>query len=95
MGSNDLPPAPEGRALTEEEEREVERAQIRLILLPFAFPLWLRMRRERPELASRLRWAGWFNIAQSVVCVVVVLLAVAAAVAIPPLVAYWMSLVQN
>jgi hypothetical protein len=72
-------------------EAELERATFWLVVVPFSFPIWLRMRRHRPAMAEQLRWAFWLNVAQSVLCVIVVVAAVLALIAIPPLVAGWSS----
>jgi hypothetical protein len=90
-----LPEEPQAPALDEEQEKEFERALIWLIAVPFSFPRWFHIRDEQPDLAERLRWAAWFNLAQSVLCVVLVGLALWAFIAIPPLVDHWMSLVTQ
>lgn len=86
-----LPAAPAAEELSPEQRCEVERAMAWLVVVPFTFPMWIKLRRDRPDLAPRLEWAGWFNVAQSVVCVAVLVLGVWALVALPPLIARYMD----
>jgi hypothetical protein len=72
-----LPEPPEGsrpRALSPELERRVRRLRARLILVPFSFPGWIRLRRTHPAAAERLFLEVLLNIAQSLVAALVVLL---------------------
>ncbi len=83
-----LPAAPvEAESFTAEERDAYDRALLWLVVVPFTFPGWFRLRDARAEVAERLRWAMWFNVAQSVVLVAAIAAAAWAVVALPPLVA--------
>ena len=58
--------------LDETQRREFERMLAWLVIVPFTFPMWLSMRRTRPEIARRLALAGWLNVAASVSLVAIV-----------------------
>ena len=71
-----LPEPPEGSrppALPPELERRVRGLRTRLILVPFSFPGWIRLRRAHPEAARRLFLEVLLNIAQSLVAALLVL----------------------
>jgi hypothetical protein len=85
------PERPDASGPGVEQEAEYERAMVWLVVVPFSFPMWLRMRRDQPELAERLLWAFWLNVVQSVLCVAAVAAAIVAVVAIPWIVEYWVS----
>lgn len=67
------PPGPPVEPLSPELEAVVKRLRWSLLLVPFAFPRWLALRRESPEAAARLRLPAALNVAQS--ALVTVLLA--------------------
>ena len=79
-------PGAAGAAGPETDERVVQRTLMWLIVVPFTAPMWLSLHRRRPDLAEPIRWAAWFNVAQSVLVVVIVALAWWAIVALPSLV---------
>ena len=77
--------------LSLEDQRTVQRTLMWLIVVPFTVPMWFSLRRSRPDLAETIRWAAWFNVAQSVLVVAVVVLAWWAIVALPPLIERWVA----
>jgi len=75
-----------GGGLAPGDERAVQRVLVWLIVVPFTLPMWLSLRRRRPDLADPIQWAAWFNVAQSVLMVLIVAAAWWAIVALPSLV---------
>ncbi len=56
--------------LSTERRALYDRALFWLVVAPFTFPMWYSLRRRDEELAVRLRWALWLNVAQTALLVV-------------------------
>ena len=59
-------------ALSVEDDLALQRVLFWLVVVPFTLPMWFSLRRRRPDLAERIRWAAWLNVAQSVLVVLIV-----------------------
>ena len=74
-----------------DDEGTVQRVLAWLVVVPFTFPMWLSLRRRRPDLAGQIRWALWVNVAQSAVVVVLIPVVWWAIVVLPALLARLLS----
>jgi len=61
------PPCAAQEWLTPELEARLKQLRWKLILVPFTFMAWVRLRRESPEAAQRLRPELVLNVVQSVI----------------------------